>query len=222
MKSEKRRVLLTSGPTRAYIDSIRYIANTSSGALGARIAEALVKSNIPVLHIYGIGSEKLSINDKLLYESVQVTTVSDLVKTIGITAERGDIRAVVHAMAVLDYVPEKTLEEKKQSGDDFWDIRLVKTPKVIKIIRDKMPDAYTVGFKLEVGITDKELFRRAKALKERHALDLVIANRLEHVGSEFHEAFFIGEGTKILATATTKKDIAQKLTDLIAVRLLSE
>ncbi|MHC4789556.1 MAG: phosphopantothenoylcysteine decarboxylase domain-containing protein, partial [Planctomycetota bacterium] len=37
-----RHILITSGPTRAALDAVRYISNRSSGRLGCRIAvEAL-------------------------------------------------------------------------------------------------------------------------------------------------------------------------------------
>jgi len=221
MNSDKQRVLITSGPTRAYFDSIRYIANTSSGALGSRIVEALISRNVPVLHIYGTGSETPAVADKHLhfYESIQVATVDDLVMAIKTSAAAGGIGSVVHAMAVLDYVPESTLHDKKASGEDFWDIRLVKTPKVIDLIRELIPDAFTVGFKLESGISDDELIRRAGNLLERCNLDIVVANCLENVSDTHHKAFFVGVGKRILASASSKNDIAEKLADYITERL---
>lgn len=221
MNSDKQRVLVTSGPTRAYFDSIRYIANTSSGALGSRIVKALIRRNVPVLHIYGAGSEIPAVADKHLhlYESTQVATVDDLVEAINTSAAAGDIGSVVHAMAVLDYVPESTLHDKKASGEDFWDIRLVKTPKVIDLIRELIPDAFTVGFKLESGISDDELIVRAENLLKRCNLDMVVANCLENVCDTHHDAFFIGAGKRILAYASSKNDIAEKLAGYIIERL---
>ena len=221
MNSDKQRVLITSGPTRAYFDRIRYIANTSSGALGARIVEALIRRGVPVLHIYGTGSEKPVIADKHLhlYEAIQVATVDELVEAIKSSAAAGAISSVVHAMAVLDYVPESTLHEKKASGEDFWDIRLVKTPKVIDLIRDLIPDAFTVGFKLESGISNDELIGCAGKLLERWNLDMVVANCLENVGDTHHDAFFVGAGKRILASVSSKKDIAEKLAGYITERM---
>lgn len=215
----KKRVLVTSGPTRAYFDSIRYIANISSGALGSRIVERLVNRRVPVIHVYGIGSERPDTNDSSLLESIRVSTVEDLLAVIRSTSQRGDIGAVVHAMAVLDYVPESKFEGKKESGDEFWDIRLVRTPKVIGLIREFMPAVYTVGFKLESGISGEELVNRANALLEKHHLDLVVANQLEKVDEEHHEALFIGPGGKILGRFSSKQEIAAELADFITEHL---
>lgn len=215
MVKKNKRVLVTSGPTRALIDSIRYIANTSSGSLGSRIVETFLDRGIPVIHIYGSGSETPAVSEDRLYESIRVTTVDDLVDVIITIAAQGGIAAVVHAMAVLDYVPESKLQGKKPSGEEYWDIRLVRTPKVIELIRELIPDAFTVGFKLESGISDEELVNRAVSLLERCKLGLVIANRLEHIDDKHHDAFFVGEGRRVIATALSKKDIAVKLADYI-------
>jgi len=213
-----RRIVVSSGPTRAYIDSIRYIANTSSGALGSCIVGDLLERGFALSHVYGQGSITPGGTHPLL-EAVPVVTVDELVISLRMLAGRGDIAAVVHAMAVLDYVPESRLTEKKASGDDNWDIRLVKTPKVIALIRELLPDAVVVGFKLESGISKEELLLRAEALLEKNRLDLVVANLLERVGDERHEAVFVGPGGTVLGQTHSKADIAEKIGDFIAARL---
>ena len=147
------RVLVTSGPTRAYVDRIRYFSNTSSGALGALITKSLTDRNMPVILLRGPGSETPDVRDKKLLESHDIVTVENLIDAVHMVAARGDIKAVVHAMAVLDYIPEFCSNEKKKSGADSWEIKLVKTPKVIGIMRGLMPDIFFVGFKLESGVS---------------------------------------------------------------------
>ena len=87
MNEIKKRVLVTSGPTRAYFDRVRYIANTSSGALGARIVEAFVRRGIPVFHIYGAGSSAPSAGNSALLKSVEVVTVDDLIQSSSVHAD---------------------------------------------------------------------------------------------------------------------------------------
>ncbi|MFC1551019.1 phosphopantothenoylcysteine decarboxylase [Candidatus Latescibacterota bacterium] len=210
------KVLVTSGPTRAYVDNIRYFSNTSSGALGLNIVNALIARDIPVIHIYGAGSETLKHTKSPLLESIEIVTVDDLIAAVKRYAVPGEVTAVVHLMAVLDYAPESKLLEKKKSGDDFWEIRLVKTPKVIGILRYLLPDAFFAGFKLESGISEEQLVQRAGDLMEKYLLDIVIANDLDKVYGEHHEALFIGKDKKILARKTTKKEIAKTITSYIA------
>ena len=209
------RVLVTSGPTREYIDSIRYFSNTSSGALGAKIVEALINRDISVIHIYGLGSETPKVCNGQLLESVEVTTVDDLIHAIKDVAGSGNIPAVIHAMAVLDYVPEARLTTKKKSDEDFWNIRLIRTPKVIGIMRKLMPDAFFAAFKLENGVTDEELVEKAGVLLNKYLLDIVIANDIDRVNEKHHEALFIGRENQILERTFTKKEIAEKLADYV-------
>lgn len=211
----QHQVLVTSGPTRAYIDRIRYLANTSTGALGARIVEALVSCGIPVIHIYGTGSEQPKISGSPILESMEIVTVDDLIKSIKTLSGRGTISAIVHAMAVLDYSPKSRIESKKKSDDSCWDIHLVRTPKVISIMRDVIPDAYTIGFKLEVGISEDELIKRAYESLRRYRLDAVVANDLDKVNGNCHEAVIIGSDENIIALCGTKEEIARAITGYI-------
>ena len=212
-------VLVTSGPTRAYLDRIRYISNTSSGSLGSRIVESLINRDVPVIHLHGQGSETPDINNNHLLESIPVATVNDLIDNIEKIAGSGAIFAVVHAMAVLDYVPESLLDAKKNSGGEYWDVRLVKTPKVIGIIRKLMPDAYCVGFKLEAGVTEEQLIEKAGVLLQSYNLDLVIANDLDRVSETRHEAVFVGRGNRIIKRLQTKTEIAENVAEIIVGKI---
>ena len=207
--SESPRVLVTSGPTRAWLDQVRYIANTSTGALGASIVEALVDRGIPVTHIIGEGGERPTCEDSVLYEPVEVTTLDDLVAAVKTIAGTRDIRAVVHSMAVLDYVPGDVATGKKSSDSPVWDMQLVRAPKVIDLIHERMPEAVLVGFKLEAGIDEAELVARAERLRAKNDLALVVANDIERIHGDCHEAIFVGTDSAILGRAATKVDIAR-------------
>jgi phosphopantothenate---cysteine ligase (CTP) len=218
-KKSPGKVLVTSGPTRAWLDRVRYIANTSTGALGARITEALIARGLPVKLLRGFGGESPSVSGSSLLEEVEVVTIDDLIEQIRITAACGDIRAVVHAMAVLDYVPECAMGEKRPSSTDFWDVRLVRAPKVTALIRELLPDACTIGFKLEAGVSEEELIARAGDSLRRYNLDMVVANDLDRVGPDFHEAIFVAQGGTILHRASSKKEIAAKIAEFIVSRM---
>ena len=209
------RVLVTSGPTRAWFDKVRHIANTSSGALGARIVEALTVAGYTTTHLFGAGSVQPLSAVPGLFESIETSTVEDVITAARGILARGDVKAIVHAMAVLDYAPEARLGEKKKSGDDIWDVRLVRTPKIIALMREAAPEAFFVGFKLESGVAEAELVARAKILLDRHRLDAVVANDLDRIGDGRHEALIVGPGGDILARPQTKESIAVEIVRLI-------
>jgi len=213
------RVLVTSGPTRAYLDRVRYIENSSSGTLGAAVVRALTARGLPVVHFSGPGATPPEIDCPELLETVPIVTVDDLIHEIRKRAEDDRIGAVVHAMAVLDYVPETILPVKKTSGDDVWTVKLVKTPKIVGMLRGLFGDAYLVGFKLEAGVSDRELADRAGMLLDANALDLVVANDIDRVAKERHEALVIGPSHEVIARPATKREIAETLAGIIVGRL---
>jgi phosphopantothenoylcysteine synthetase/decarboxylase len=228
MKTNKKNkkchgaVLVTSGPTRAYIDKIRYIANTSSGALGAAIVDTLLDEGYRVIHLHGMGSA-VSSHDAghPLLDMHEIITVADLQRILESIAssDAADITAVVHAMAVLDYVPDEALGEKKASGDDEWLLRLIKTPKVIGTISGLFPHAFRIGFKLETGMSHDELAARALNLICRNSLHLVVANLLEEVkpggNTASHKALIVDSRGVVTARPETKHEIALELAALI-------
>jgi len=209
------RVLVTSGPTRAYIDRVRYIANTSSGSLGAEIVSELVRRGMPAVHLYGTGSAHLDPGSTPLVRSIEVMTVDDLISSVRTVVAGERITAVIHAMAVLDYVPAAVHEGKKASGDDFWTLTLKKTPKVIGMMRELLPDACFVGFKLEAGVDENELVRKAGLLLQKNALDLVVANDLDKVSQDRHDALLVTGGGTIIARPENKREIAVKIVEFI-------
>ena len=210
------RIMVTSGPTRAWIDRIRYIANTSSGALGARIVEACAARGLAVLHLRGEGSEQSVPAESVRVHTTVIETVDDLIAAVHEAADAGDIGVVVHAMAVLDYAPAERLTEKKPSGDDLWSLTLARTPKVTGIIRERMPDVPVIGFKLEAGVDERELIRRAGVSREQYGLAAVVANDLDRVGPDRHEALLLGRDNEVLARCTTKREIAVAVADTVA------
>lgn len=214
-KDNTKAILITSGPTRAYFDSVRYIANKSSGALGARIAEEFISRGYPVIHIMGSGSVRPSIENNPIYFPIDIETLDDLGASLEkIKAER-NVSAVVHSMAILDYTPEKKVSDKKSSGDDFWDIHLVKTPKYIGIMREMFPKAFFIGFKLETGLSEDKLLEKAFGLIKKNNIDIVVANDTEKIGAKFHEAFFVDDGGIIIKRAETKDMIAKVIADIV-------
>ena len=219
-----RRVLITSGPTRAPIDAVRYIENRSSGQLGTCIARQALARGAQVVLVAGPASrtpdpDALTTGQRERLHVVAIETVPDLVAALEAELTGpAPPDAVIHAMAVLDYVPADTAAGKTPSGRQEWLVRLVRTPKVILRIRDLAPRACLVGFKLEVGRTEEEL--RETALKSLRAsrADLVVANDLNGITADRHPALILAPDGTVLARPSTKAEIAARLCDLLAGR----
>ncbi len=177
MDLSAKHILITSGPTRGIIDAVRYISNRSSGRLGSMIADEALRQGARVTFIRGPGSVKPTAESNTL-RIIDVETVGDVIAAVEDVLTSDPADAIIHLMAVLDYAPAETLAEKTPSGRDEWAIKLVKTPKVIKLIRRMAPDAFLVSFKLEVNCTEEELIRIAHESLQRNGSQLVVANDL--------------------------------------------
>ena len=216
-------VLVTSGPTRADIDAVRYIGNRSSGRLGCRIATEALGRGASVILVAGPGSvvpTDLKPEQRGRLRVEPVVTVDDLLQTLkGILTDGTPPDAVVHAMAVLDYVPADTAARKTPSGREEWQLTLVPTPKVIRRIREWAPDTLLVQFKLEVGITEDELRQAALESLRKNRADLVVANDLTRIRDEVHPALIIDPEGEVLARPGTKGEIARSVCDVIERRL---
>ncbi len=215
MKLSGKRVLVTSGPTRAPIDAVRYITNKSSGRLGALIAEEALREGAEVTYIYGQGSVLPQVAESASLRLVEVETVPDLMEKIREELEEANYQAIIHAMAVLDYVPQAPEGEKVPSGREEWQIRLVRTPKVIKMIRDLNPRAFLVGFKLEVGSTEGELIGIAHRSLLANKADLVVANDLLQIERGSHVGYLVNPEGEVVARAEGKEEIARRLIEII-------
>ena len=102
-----RRVLVTLGPTREAIDSVRYISNRSSGKLGLAIAQACLQQGAQLTLLSGLqGSPALTGARVLQFEStqqLQALLQAELKKTYDI---------LFMCAAVSDYRPKKVASSK--------------------------------------------------------------------------------------------------------------
>lgn len=218
-------ILITSGPTRANIDAVRFITNRSSGRLGCAIATEAISRGAQVTMVTGPDSRKPDVNsmtrdvrDRLKINPIE--TVGDLIDALEQELTDSSVySAVIHAMAVLDYVPEKQQNTKVRSGKEQWTLHLKRTPKVINKIKEWSPDSYLVGFKLEVNKVEEDLRRIGDELKTKTGADLVVANDITDIRDERHPALLIGDRGQIVARPQTKSDIASKLCDVVAREL---
>ncbi len=215
-----KRLLITSGPTRTPLDAVRYITNKATGRLGSLIAEEAVRRGAQVTFVYGRGSQTPVLRgprgDHL--QLIPIETVDDLVAVFKQElAHRYD--ALIHPMAVLDFQPDSVRPYKTGSSVEEWVVRLVPTPKAVKLVKDLAPDTFLVGFKLEIGKTPEELRQIAYDFLKRNRCDLVIANDLQEIEGGRHTGYFITPDGKVAQFVVGKEAIARALAEYLEERL---
>ncbi len=213
-----KTVLVTAGPTRARIDAVRYVTNTSTGRLGAAVAEEALIHGAHVAYVHGPGAALPSTRFPERLRTIGITWVSDLFGPARSEFEHGSFDVIIHAMAVLDYAPSTPPDAKTPSGADRWEITLEPTPKLLPLLRDWHPRSLIVGFKLGWSLSEEELLRSARRLLEANRLQLVVANDLSLIGPEEHPALILSsEG--VVARVSTKRELSRVLVREVSRRL---
>ena len=179
------RVLISAGGTREPIDDVRVVANTSTGRLGARLAEAFAAAGHEVVLLHGQGAAQPAggVTRHVFGSSAELWALLE--------AELPAAHAVVHAAAVSDYLPVRASGKLSSDADELV-LHMVRAPKLIDRLREHAPRAVLVGFKLTSGRSAEERVGIARGLLERAQLDLVVANEASRTGDSDHEALLVG------------------------------
>lgn len=223
------RVLITGGPTRAYLDEVRFLTNESTGRMGVELTRAALSRGWDVHYLRGRGS---AAPEPLLDPAAggltveEIETVDELLAAVRREVGGRRYDAVIHGMAVLDFVPAEVRPGKTSSREE-WQVRLVPSPKVIALVKDLDPDVFLVGFKLEAGVDEAALLAAARASLAANRADLVVANTLESVRAGEHEALLVSEGDgagpeRVAGKAAVARRVIERVADALSGRGLRE
>ncbi|WP_456365062.1 bifunctional phosphopantothenoylcysteine decarboxylase/phosphopantothenate--cysteine ligase CoaBC [Thermococcus sp.] len=203
-----KRVLVTAGATKEYIDPIRYITNASSGRMGVAMAEEADFRGAEVTLIRTRGSVQSFVENQ-----IEVETVEDMLKAVESELKSKKYDVVVLAAAVSDFQVEGKADVKIKSGKTLT-LRLRPTPKIIDRVKKVQRDVFLVGFKAETALGE-ELVKAAKEQMEKAGSDLVVANSLGAFGSYENEAVLVGRSFAKRLPKMGKRELAERIWDEI-------
>ena len=188
-----KNLLITAGPTREYIDPVRYISNRSSGKMGFELAKAASKRGANVTLISGEVS--LPIPQNINY--VPVVTSKEMFDSVKDNLLHKDI--VIMAAAVADYEVKNYSEIKIKKRDADFSLELKKTPDILAWIGQHRPANSTiVGFALE---TNDEVINAQKKLVSKN-IDMIVVNNPLTPGAGF------GTDTNIIKILNKNGEVA--------------
>lgn len=183
-----KRVLVTSGPTREYLDPVRFLTNASSGRMGFAIAAEARRRGASVTVVSG----PVCLPPPAGARIVRVTTALQMLKA-ALSASRG-VHAVIAAAAVGDWRFSHTARKKVKRSARALRLTLVPNRDIIKEIslraRRASRPPVLVGFALETERAEAA----AKGKLKRKGLDLVVANGPETLSADRVRASFVGRG----------------------------
>ena len=214
MSLHNKRVLITAGPTWVPIDEMRVISNIASGETGILLAEKLLKKRAEVTLVLGpvescgiSGSTALRINKKI--KLIRFKFFDQLRNKLKQELLSKNYDCIIHCAAVSDFRPLNPIKGKLVS-DKACNLKLTVLPKIVDEIRKLCPAAKLVMFKLEAGISDIELIRRAREALLKAQADLIVANRI----TPSYKAFILNKN-ETLGRINSKKELADKLPGFI-------
>lgn len=210
MQNNKKTVLVSIGPTREYLDPVRFITNLSSGKLGYKIAKEFYRHKYKVIVVSGHVNVKTVSNIK----TYNVETTSQMFAVVKKLFPKIDI--FISAAAVCDFKPDRVfLHKVKKDENKSIIIKLIPTVDILEWCgKNKRKGQIVIGFALE---TDKKsAIVNAKDKMEKKNLDLIVLNFKDTLGSDFIKPIVIFKTGKIKKyKKMTKEKFAKILFNIV-------
>lgn len=207
------RILLTAGPTRAFIDDVRYLTNASSGRMAAALATAARARG----HDVTIVSGPVQVRYPRGARVVPVVTTSEMLEAS--LAELARCDGVIAAAAPCDFEPVRKVTGKIPRVGDGLTLQLKPTPDVIATLARKTPrDRWFVAFALEPGADPRRAFQKIEAKR----CDLIVVNDLTAMeGTETSVTVYDRQHEAVGSRSGTKRAVASWLIRLLETTLVA-
>ena len=219
LKSKNYKALVTTGPTREYLDPVRYISNESSGKQGSEIAIALDRLGVKTTLITGP-------SNFVLPKSIRVKKIISADEMLDNVKKTLPVDLAVCAAAVSDLKPKKRSKDKIKKNDlNFKSINFIKNNDILEYIskNNKYRPRLVAGFSAETeNITKNSI----KKMKDKNC-DLIFANDVSKKGvgfnSDYNKVSVIDSKGDIQIIPRNKKSlIANKIAQILVDKLIDD
>ena len=212
-KNKEFKALVTAGPTREYIDPVRYISNKSSGKQGYEIAKSLKKNGFETTLISGpTNLDPIS--------GVNLINVNSAEEMFNVTLENLPVDVAIFSAAVADY-KVKNKEKEKIKKKESIDLSLEKNIDILGHIskHNSLRPKIVIGFAAETN----NLTKNSKIKLAEKNCDWIIANDVSNpsIGfeSDFNEVSIFYKNMRNEKLPKMKKSL---LADKIVKRVISQ
>jgi len=219
VKIKNYKALVTTGPTKEYLDPVRYISNESSGKQGCEIAIALDRLGVKTTLITGP-------SDFVLPKSIKVKKIISADQMLDNVKKTMPVDLAVCAAAVSDLKPKERSKTKiKKTDFNFKSINFIKNNDILEYIskNNKHRPRLVAGFSAE---TENLIKNSIKKMKDKNC-DLIFANDVSKKGigfnSDYNEVSVIDNKGKIQTIPKNKKSsIANKIAQILVDKLIDD
>jgi phosphopantothenoylcysteine decarboxylase/phosphopantothenate--cysteine ligase len=205
------RVIVTAGPTREYIDPVRFITNASSGRMGVCVASAAADAGHDVTLLLGACEAEGPAG----VQTVRFRTVGELSDALHERFAACD--ALVMAAAVGDFRPAQPLPTKIPRRGGPITLRLLPTEDILGSLRPrKRPQQRIVAFAVEDGDEARAAEKARTEMRDKGA-DFVVANAPDAMGASASRACILAPDSVVLGWARREKaELAAAIVDLLS------
>ena len=202
------KVLITAGPTREFLDPVRFISNRSSGRQGFALAEAVRNAGGEVILIAG---------------PVQLPTPSNVRRIDVVSAQQMHNAVAEHVAtaniflsvaAVADYRPSACHPQKLKKSEQEqgkMHVSLEENNDIVSTIANLQPRPFVVGFAAET----QHALRYAREKRLRKGMDAIVVNDVSDAAIGFdsgdNAVTLIHDAGEIALAKQPKRSIAQHL-----------
>lgn len=196
------RVLITAGPTREYLDDVRYLSNASSGRMGYALAEAARDAGWEVVLVSG---------------PVEIPApLGCMVRSVETTAEMREccVRefaacdGVIAAAAVCDYKPKERITGKLSKIGGPITLEMIETDDVLAELGAAKDGRWVMGFALEAQNPRENALQKLR----RKNCDWILLNAPTAIGSPENSVELLGaDGETLARWAGAKRIVADSI-----------
>lgn len=213
------KIVVTAGPTREYLDPVRFLSNPSTGKMGFAVAAEAARRGHDVTLIAG----PVALKTPSGVRRVDVVSAREMLEKSLESLKHPNTQTVfVSTAAVADWRPATCAAQKLKKHEMSSTLKLVRNPDILKTISQlskhpnsqtsKRPNLLLVGFAAE---TNDVLAEAARKCREK-GLAFIVANDVTEAGSGFGTAtdrvtFVYPDGRQEKFPLMTKRRVAAAL-----------
>ena len=207
-----KKVLVTAGPTKEFIDPFRCLTNPSTGKMGISIANECARRGAEVILVSSVDNDTISSKVK----KIKITSTNDMFEVVKNNFKDCDF--IIKAAAVSDYTPVQVFDKKVKKQDGNLTIEFQRTQDILKYVGDnKQEGQKVIGFAAETN----NLIEYAKEKIVKKNLDYIVANDISKkdigFGSDDNEVYVIDRHDNIKKIdKSSKSNIAKAIVDEIS------
>ena len=216
MPAAIKRFVITAGPTREYLDPVRFLSNPSTGKMGFAVAKAAAEKGYEVVLVAG----PVALKTPKGVKRVDVVSARDMLDAVKkavneeLRVKSEELRnsnsstVLVSTAAVADWRPAKCARQKLKKAQMTGVLKLVRNPDILKSVKG----CRKVGFAAETQAVESEARRKCRAKN----LEFIVANDVSEPGCGFgtdtnRVMFLRKDGSIVRLPLMTKLSVARRI-----------